>query len=49
MLPKGCKRLRHRRTDAYRRVRCEGRSLARNLELATLRAHGRRLPRHNAK
>ena len=32
----GCKHLRHRRTDAYRRVRCKGRSLARYLELASL-------------
>jgi hypothetical protein len=41
----GCKRLRHRRTDAYRRVRCKGRSLARHLELATLRWNRRRYAR----
>ena len=41
----GCKRLRHRRTDAHRRVRCKGRSLARHLELATLRWNRRRYAR----
>jgi hypothetical protein len=39
------KRLRHRCTDAYRSVRCEGRSHARHLELATLRWKRRRYAR----
>jgi len=38
-------RLAVQRTDAYRRVRCEGRSHARHLELATLRWKRRRYAR----